>query len=375
MMPTIRSSCLRRLVAGLWTGVLSASLSSWLGCSSESANPIDGGSNDAGLPDGYVPIPATEECQGVKTACLFGTVAFHDFKAPPTASRVILYRVFPHGETDAVAPCTTTTRESCWVPVALDGTFAFSDLPAWSHYYLQAQARFEADAAAPTVASVVGSFAVPAGGTSIALVIRPVFLEVLQQASSGMSTTIAWASAHLYDPATGVEVTTGTVSLSANGKTTVMPYGANAGGTESFFTKLPPGTPGGTSFTITTSYAELGSSPVTWSLVGDPVTFQGSLTLPASGAIPANHPLTVSWTEEPMASYEVTELFFQQGSSPVYVSPVFAPDVMTDTIPASEVATPGTYLLNESYANATCPATADGCVYNVWTAAETLTAN
>jgi hypothetical protein len=54
---------------------------------------------------------------------------------------------------------------------------------------------------------------------------------------------------------------------------------------------------------------------------------------------------------------------------------VTAPDVTTVTIPASDLAAPGTYLLNQSFVHATCPATADGCVYNVWTAAETLTAH
>jgi hypothetical protein len=84
----------------------------------------------------------------------------------------------------------------------------------------------------------------------------------------------------------------------------------------------------------------------------------------------------VTWQAQPMASYSQTELFQQQGTSYVqrYVSPtVDAPNVTTETIPASALGSSGTYLLNEDYASATCPTTADGCVYNLSTAAVNLT--
>jgi hypothetical protein len=329
--------------------------------------PLDGGSNDVGLPDDYVPIPKTAKCTGDKTSCLSGTVAVDAFKAKPSATKVTLYKVFPHGETQMVS----------WSPVATDGTFAFSNVPAWSHYYLQPEARFGTGSNANAVDSIVGSFTVPAANPSIPLVIRPVFLELLQQASAGMNTTLAWASAHLYDPMTGAELTEGTVSLTAGSQSYPMPYTTNAGGTMSFYAALPTGIPGGTSFAIVTSAPALGATPMTWTLVGDPATFAGSITSP-SGTAGVNMPLTVTWTAEPMSSYSVTELFQQKGSSFVstYVSPtVNAPDVTTETIPASALPTAGAYLLNESYANATCPATADGCVYNVSTAAESLTVN
>jgi hypothetical protein len=225
---------------------------------------------------------------------------------------------------------------------------------------------------------------VPGANAGIPLVIRPVFLEVLQQAAStpdggAMPTVLAWASAHLFDPTTGAEVTEGSVTLAAGGEAAPvpMPYTSNAGGTKSFYAALPAGTMGGTSFAITTSYTELGASPVTWKLAGEPATFQGAITGPSS-SVPANQPLPVTWVAVPMASYSVTELFVAQGSSFVstYVSPVVnAPNVTTETIPASALGAPGSYLLNESYANATCPATADGCVYNVSTAAMNLTVN
>jgi hypothetical protein len=329
--------------------------------------PIDGGSNDAGLPDDYVPIPKTAKCTGEMTACLSGTVAVDSFKAKPSATKVTLYTVFPHGDTPTVS----------WTPVATDGTFAFSNVPAWGHYYLEAEARFGTGASANAVSSIVGSFTVPATNSSIPIVIRPVFLELLQQAPAGMSTTLAWASAHLYDPTTGAELTDGTVSLTASSKSYPMPYGMNAGGTMSFFAALPAGIPGGTSFAIVTSAQELGATPMTWTLAGDPATFGGSITSP-TGTAPANTPLTVTWTAEPMASYSVTELFVQKGTSyaSTYTSPtVNAPNITTETIPSSALPTSGAYLLNESYSNATCPATADGCVYNVSTAAVNLTVN
>jgi hypothetical protein len=338
-------------------------------CSSAGeAAAVDAGEDapaDAELPEDFVPIPKTAVCEGDTTLCLSGTLALKDFTAPPTAGKVTLYHLFPSGNVEVIA----------WTPVADDGTFAFSRLDNWGHYYLQGEARFGNGAHARGVASTVGSFTIPAPSKPIAIVVRPVLLEVLQQAPSGGATLLSWASAHLYDPASGTEVTLGSVSLTAGGMSYPMPYGTNAGGAHSFNVNLPAGTPGGTTFTITTSYPELGSSPKTWSLTGEPATFGGAIVSPM-GTVPANAPLKVEWQAETMASYSQTELFEQQGTDYVqrYVSPtVNAPDVTTETIPASALATSGSYLLNEGYANATCPTTADGCVYNFSTAIVNLT--
>jgi hypothetical protein len=334
------------------------------------AAAVDAGQDalaDAELPEDFVPIPTTAVCAGDKTFCLSGTLALKDFTAPPAAAKVTLYHLFPSGNVEVTA----------WTPVAEDGTFAFSHLEKWGHYYLQGEVRFGNGAHAKGVASTVGSFTIPAPSKPIAIVVRPVFLELLQEATSGGATLLSWASAHLYDPASGTEVTHGSVSFTAGGMSYPMPYGVNAGGAHSFSfnVNLPTGTPGGTTFTITTSYPELGSSPKTWNLTGDPATFGGAIVSPM-GTVPANTPLEVKWQAEPMASYSQTELFEQQGTDYVqrYVSPtVNAPDVTTETIPASALATSGTYLLNEGYANATCPTTSDGCVYNVSTAVVNLT--
>jgi hypothetical protein len=104
----------------------------------------------------------------------------------------------------------------------------------------------------------------------------------------------------------------------------------------------------------------------TWHLVGEPATFVGAVTQPTS-MTPAKvgAPLAVTWQAVPAASYEIVELFFGQGTAPLYVSPSSdAVDTTTETIPGSALAMPGVYLLDLLYSNATCPSTADGCVYN-----------
>jgi hypothetical protein len=90
------------------------------------------------------------------------------------------------------------------------------------------------------------------------------------------------------------------------------------------------------------------------------VTAPTSTTIARAGA-----PLAVTWKPVPAASYSILELFVGQAPSPSYVSPgADAPDTTTETIPGSALSAPGVYLLNVVYSDATCPATADGCVYN-----------
>jgi hypothetical protein len=286
------------IIRNLSLGVLGALAAFFpISCSSASGGGgADGGSEreapaDVRIPDGQVVVPKTLACAGNKSTCLSGTLAVKDFTAKPTATRVILYHVFPHGNVAVVAS----------TPVALDGTFAFSHLDAWAHYYLQGEARFDKGANSYSMITNVGSFTVPATQTPIPIVIRPVFLEVLQNAPSGGATTLTWASAHLFDPSSGAELTAATVSLTANGTSYPMPFGVGAGGTKSFNVSLPEGVPGGTSFTITTSYAELKGSPVTWTLVGEPATFGGGIVSP-TGTVPANEALTVTWQAQPSAA-------------------------------------------------------------------------
>ena len=147
--------------------------------SSGGANP-GGGGNEAGIEDGAVvdaqPIPMTEACTGAATACLSGKATTKKFQASPTQMEVQLYRSFPSG---TATPIMTT-------PVALDGTWALSNVPAWSHYYLELVADFAQQS--PAAASYLGPVTVPSKG-SIALTVEPVQLQLLEQSGSAAAPT------------------------------------------------------------------------------------------------------------------------------------------------------------------------------------------
>jgi hypothetical protein len=353
---------LARARIGFFLG-LAATSASLCACSSTPATAAgDGGAQaEAQAGDGgLVSAPQTETCADAGAGCLSGTVTMSGFTVAPMGLQVSLFRVFPYGKTTSVQK----------LPVAEDGTFAFKNVDPWAHYYVKAEAGFQGTGSSPNlVTSVVGPASVPQSGGPISLTIKPVFLEVFQQAPSGGATTLGWASAHVYDPVTGAERSDAVASFAAGGQSWPMPYVQGASGTKSYFVLLPAAVPGGTSFTITTEDTAASLPSRTWNLVGEPATFVGAVTQPTS-MTPAKvgSPLAVTWQAVPAASYEVLELFFGQGTTattPLYVSPSSdAPDTTTETIPGSALAMPGVYLLDLVYSNATCPSTADGCVYN-----------
>jgi hypothetical protein len=51
-----------------------------------------------------------------------------------------------------------------------------------------------------------------------------------------------------------------------------------------------------------------------------------------------------------------------------------APDVTTETVPGGAIPAPGTYLVDVTFANANCPATASGCVLASTSATSQITA-
>ncbi len=328
------------------------------GCSSTPATaPVDAGPEAQAGDSGLGVLPQTQACTGAAADCLSGTVTVTGFTAMPMGLQVNLYRVFPYG------PGVPEQKQL----VAADGTFAFSGLAAWAHYYVQAEAGFTGTGTAPNlVASNAGPFAVPVTGGSIAITVKPVFLEVFQQAPSGGATTVGWASAHVYHPVTGAELADATATFDVAGQTYAMPYVENPSGTKSYFAALPANVAGQTSFTITTVDSAAGLASKTWNLVGAPATFMGAVTQPSSTTVAkVGAPLPVTWQAAAAASYSIVELFFGTGSTPVYVSPAAdAPDTTTETVPGTALAMAGMYLLNVVYSDATCPATADGCVYN-----------
>jgi len=321
-----------------------------IGCAPSTASSA----GDDGGDDGSAP-PATSTCTGDPTACLSGTATTHGFVAPMSRARANLYRVFPSG---TAAPLATQF-------VANDGTWAFSSLAAWGHYYVQIAADFAVDGGRPSaVGATVGPFGVPAvAGGTIAVPVEPVQLEILEGSTAG-GYDLQWASAHVFDPATGDEIAGGAnVAITVAGAATPMPWTTNSAGVLAYFVEFAQPVAAQPAYTITTSF---GSSNDSWHLVADPPTFAGAIASPADhAAVPTGQPLVVSWPAQPLADYEVVELFVLKGStwSATYASPQpVAADTTQETIPASSIPQSGQYLLEVAFSKSNCPVTADGCV-------------
>jgi hypothetical protein len=178
----------------------------------------------AGILSDGAPIPATAVCTGDPTACLSGTLKTSGFTATFPYAEVQLYRVFPSGDAMPIQ-----SQE-----LATDGTFAFSGLAAWGHYYLRGVAQFGPPSAPVFVDTYEGRLAIPTtAGASIDLVIQPVVVGVAESEESG-SRGVTYATAHAYNPASGVELTDATVSFVAGGVTTAMPYTTDPTGSKSY---------------------------------------------------------------------------------------------------------------------------------------------
>ncbi len=305
-------------------------------------------------------------CSGDASACLQGSVTVQGFTATPTQVVATLFREFP--STGAVALAT--------VPIAEDGTWAFSDLPAWAHYFVEVHAGF---GQAQDDASFVGPLDVPVTGGPVAMQLKPAQLTVLQQAAAGASLQVQSAVAYLFDPASGAPLQGATVSILAGGTAEPMPWTTIPGGsTDGYYAAFSTPVPAQATYTIT-SMAPGASRPTTWQLVASQPTFTPSLTAPvASATVPVNQPLAVSWMPQPTADDELVTLYAQTNGawSPVYSLP--APvdeDGTTATIPGSYVGPAGQPLLvNVAFAQASCPASADGCVVSELVAPAQITA-
>jgi hypothetical protein len=135
-----------------------------------------------------------------------------------------------------------------------------------------------------------------------------------------------------------------------------------------YYVEFPTPVPAAATYQVTVSHPSFGAAPVTFNLTADPPMFDATLTMPMAGAtVPVNAAIPVAWPAQPSVDYELIELFFQMSNTvymSVYASPTpDGPDVTMDTIPAAPVNAVGTYLVNVAFAKASCPATADGCVY------------
>jgi hypothetical protein len=341
-------------------------------CGDSSNDTADAGpaSDDGGtsLGDGAA-IPATAVCTGDATACLSGTLKASGFTTTFPYAEVQLYRVFPSGNAMPIQ-----TQE-----LATDGTFAFSGLAAWGHYYLRGIAQFGPPTAPVFIDTYQGRLTVPTtAGASIALVVQPVVVGVAESESAG-TRGVTYATAHAYDPATGVELTDATVSFVAGGMTTAMPYVTDPTGSKSYYVAFSTPLAATGPFQLQATEAALGASPLSVMVATEASAFEAALTSPADGStIPLSQALPVTWPSQPLADYALVELFSQGASAftGVYASAgTIATDVTTDTIPATAVATAGKYLLNVDLGQAACGIDgSQGCAYLVHAAAAKLTA-
>jgi len=348
--------------------------------SSDASDTPDAAPSDdapATLSDG-APIPETAVCTGDQTSCLFGTLRTSGFTATFPYAEVQLYRVFPSGTAMPV-----DSQE-----LATDGTFAFSGLAPWAHYYLRGVAQFGPPTAPVFIDTYQGRFAIPSTTPApISLVILPIVAGVGESEVAG-ARSLTYATARVYDPATGIEVTDATVSLiPANGMTIAMTYASPIGqvASPSYLVSFAGSNLDTGPYQIRATAPDLGASPLSVTISSEASLFEAALTSPADGAtIPLNQALPVTWPSQPIADYALVELFVEKTTSSSgagsfvldYESAgTIATDVTTDTVPATAIATAGKYLLNVDLGQAACGlGGSQGCAYLVHTAAANVTA-
>jgi hypothetical protein len=199
--------------------------------------------------------------------------------------------------------------------------------------------------------------------------VQPVQLALLESKIASGGWQVQWASAHVFDPSLGSELLgTSQVDVVIGGVPIALPWkGADAGPVaSSYFAQFSPPPAAQSTYSVVTADPKLGTVPLSWTLVANPPSFDGTILSPAGSAtVPANADLTVTWTAEPSADYELTELFRQEpgGWANVYTSPQPNGPAVTSEIIPSLALTAGQYLLNVGLATANCPAHADGCVF------------
>ncbi|MDP8999280.1 MAG: hypothetical protein M3O46_04140 [Myxococcota bacterium] len=345
------ADCLRSVAAVVLVAVLGA-----CGNGTTSTTPIDDAGGSGATIDAGVQ-PSSQTCSGDPSACLFGTAQADGFILRPTLLRAKLYRTFPLGAATELASQI----------VAKDNTWAFSGLDPWAHYYVQLEPGFPRGArVASGAATRVGPVSVPGStGAPLAVTVRPVQLDVFEQSSAGSAMQVVAASAHLVEVSEGMA----SVSILVGATATPMPYDST---NRAYYVQFAPPSPAQATYAVTTSPTTI-AAQATWNLVADVPTFVGAIASPPAGAVvPLDTSLTVTWPPQPQADYERVDLFLQGQS--VYTSPqVEAQDKTSETIPMTNVATPGSYLLSVAFGKASCPPTADGCVMANTVATEQIT--
>ena len=321
----------------------------------------DGGSPGEG---GVQPAPPHWACSGEAGACLSGTATTKGFGTQPQLLLAELYRVFPLGSAMPLAQET----------VATDGTWAFPDVPAWGHYYVQIVADF---GKSPAIGTLAGPLSVPSTGGPVAVTVKPVQAVASQHGMRG-SFVLDWASAHVFAASDGSELqsSAATVSIDVGGTSTPMPW-TTTGNQKLYFVDFATPPAAQASYTITASGQAVGSMPASWTLAPSPPSFVPTITSPANNAmVSASQMLTVSWPAQTSADYVTVGLFQVTDGGVTAVGanppPELPPDTTTQTLPLT--AGPGSYVVDVYFTTAACPTTADGCVLSSAVAAAQFTA-
>jgi hypothetical protein len=350
----------------------SAVMASSYACSTSSgpdtATLVDGGTS--AIDSGANAVPTSEACVGDAAKCLAGTVTASAFGAY-SAAKVELFRVFPIG---GAVPAAS-------MALAKSGKYAFSNLDGWGHYYVKATLVFGNGTSAAAVGALRGRLAVPPPAAQSAdVTVAPLQLELLET-NVGGARSLQYASAHVFDPTRGTELTDATVTFSSSViAAQSMPYTTNLSGAKSYFIAFTTPAPNQTAFHIDAAHALLGTAPTRWDLTPEPALFGApTLLAPAEGAtISPTQPLDVTWNAEPASDYTLVELFRKgaSGYAASYVSPLsLSPTDAKVTIPASSLGTSGTYLVNVDSAQAGCQvAPSAGCTYLLEPATARVTA-
>ncbi len=328
---------------------------------------------------GQAPPACTLDASNGAT-CLTGSVATVAFSAPATTIIADLYTDVPLGD-QPLAHEEVVGSDGTW---AFD-TSAFEPSPGWSHYYVEVFAQF---GVLGTVSRTVGPLATPSSAGPVVVNLRPVHLEAIEsRITGGGPMQFRYASAHVFDPGTGAEITDGTaiVAIAVGGSSLPMPWDARAMVYDvepSASLDAPP------TYQVTVIHPAFGSAPAVWQLVGNTTTLDGGITAPPAGAlVDTAGPLEIDWDPAPAADYVQVDIFGQAGAdagapdagvtwapAALYSSPTpETGSVGREIVPAGTFTQPGAALINVVYSYATCPGMADGCVYSGTVAAETIT--
>jgi len=313
-------------------------------------------------------IPPTP-CSGDATRCLAGTASMAGFDASVTAPlRVKLFREYP------LAGAT----ESATTDVAYDGTWTFSGLDPWAHYFVQIAADFGQPVA---VASVAGPLTIPtaAGASGPAVQVKPVQITVVEEALSGGPLQAASALVLAFDPGTGAPLAGATVTMGVGGAQVPVPE-VQEGGIPTYAVTLPASTPVQSTYTFTVVPAGGTGTTSTWQVAAGnaPAAITTALTSPQTGAtVPQGQALAVAWPAQTAADVELVELFAQGAGgawSQTWASTPYDATATGVTVPGSQVTAGAPLLLNVAFASAGCVTGGDGCVLRDQVAAAQITA-